>query len=36
VRKPAGFRATLVGGTPIFIDGKATGERPGRAFTGRP
>jgi N-acyl-D-aspartate/D-glutamate deacylase len=36
VRKPAGFRATLVGGTPIFIDGKATGKRPGRAFTGRP
>ena len=34
--KPAGFRATLVRGTPIFIDGKATGQRPGRAFTGRP
>jgi N-acyl-D-amino-acid deacylase len=36
VRKPAGFRATLVKGTPIFLDGKATGERPGRAFTARP
>jgi N-acyl-D-aspartate/D-glutamate deacylase len=36
VRKPAGFRATLVRGTPIFIDGKATGNRPGRAFASRP
>ncbi|MDB5395800.1 MAG: D-aminoacylase [Rhodospirillales bacterium] len=36
IRKPAGFRATLVKGTPIFLDGKATGERPGRAFTSRP
>jgi N-acyl-D-aspartate/D-glutamate deacylase len=36
VRKPAGFRATLVKGTPIFQDGKPTGARPGRAFTSRP
>ena len=36
VRKPAGFRATQVKGTPIFLDGKATGEPPGRAFTARP
>jgi N-acyl-D-aspartate/D-glutamate deacylase len=36
IRKPAGFRATLVRGTPIFLDGKPTGERPGRAFTSRP
>jgi len=36
VRKPAGFRATLVKGTPIFLNGAATGERPGRAFTSRP
>lgn len=36
IRKPAGFRATLVAGTPIFQNGKATGARPGRAFTSRP
>jgi N-acyl-D-amino-acid deacylase len=36
VRKAAGFRATMVKGTPIYIDGKPTGERPGRAFTSRP
>ena len=36
VRKPAGFRATLVKGTPIFLNGATTGERPGRAFTSRP
>lgn len=36
IRKPAGFRATLVAGTPIFQNGKATGARPGRAFASRP
>ncbi len=36
VRKPAGFRATLVRGTPIFQNGKTTGARPGRTFTSRP
>lgn len=36
IRKPAGFRATLVKGTPIFLNGRATGERPGRAFSSRP
>jgi N-acyl-D-aspartate/D-glutamate deacylase len=36
VRKPAGFRATLVRGEPIFLNGKGTGARPGRAFSSRP
>jgi N-acyl-D-aspartate/D-glutamate deacylase len=36
VRKPAGFRATLVRGEPVFLDGKPTGARPGRSFTARP
>lgn len=35
IRKPAGFRTTLVKGTPIFQNGKATGARPGRAFASR-
>ncbi len=35
VRKPAGFRTTMVRGVPIFADGRATGARPGRAFCGR-
>ena len=35
VRKPAGFRATLVNGVPIFEGGRATGARPGRAFASR-
>ncbi len=29
-RTPAGFRATIVAGTPTWIDGAATGARPGR------
>jgi N-acyl-D-amino-acid deacylase len=29
-RPPAGFRATIVGGTPTWLDGAATGARPGR------
>jgi N-acyl-D-amino-acid deacylase len=29
-RPPAGFRATVVGGTPTWLDGQATGARPGR------
>ena len=28
-RKPAGFRATIVAGTPTWIDGGPTGARPG-------
>jgi N-acyl-D-amino-acid deacylase len=28
-RPPAGFRATVVGGTPTWLDGAATGARPG-------
>ena len=28
-RKPAGFRATIVAGTPTWIDGASTGARPG-------
>jgi N-acyl-D-aspartate/D-glutamate deacylase len=35
VRKPAGFRTTMVRGVPTFADGKSTGARPGRAFAGR-
>jgi N-acyl-D-aspartate/D-glutamate deacylase len=35
VRKPAGFRTTMVRGIPTFEHGKATGARPGRAFGGR-
>lgn len=30
VRSPAGFRATIVGGTPTWADGRDTGVRPGR------
>jgi N-acyl-D-aspartate/D-glutamate deacylase len=29
-RPPAGFRATVVAGTPTWLDGADTGERPGR------
>ena len=29
-RPPAGFRATIVGGTPTWFDGEPTGARPGR------
>jgi N-acyl-D-aspartate/D-glutamate deacylase len=29
VREPAGFRATVVGGVPTWLDGAATGARPG-------
>lgn len=32
-RPPAGFRATIVGGTPTWLDGAATGARPGRTLT---
>lgn len=32
-RKPAGFRATIVAGTPTWIDGGPTGARPGRVLT---
>jgi N-acyl-D-aspartate/D-glutamate deacylase len=32
-RKPAGFRATIVAGTPTWIDGAPTGARPGRVLT---
>jgi N-acyl-D-amino-acid deacylase len=35
VRKPAGFRSTMVRGVPIFEHGKGTGARPGRAFAAR-
>ena len=35
VRRPAGFRATLVQGVPVSRDGKPTGARPGRAFASR-
>ncbi len=28
-RSPGGYRATVVGGTPTWLDGQATGERPG-------
>ena len=28
-RTPGGYRATVVGGTPTWLDGKATGQRPG-------
>ena len=28
-RAPAGFRATIVAGTPTWLDGEATGARPG-------
>ena len=35
-RPPAGMRATIVGGTPTWLDGASTGVRPGAAlnFTG--
>ena len=29
-RPPAGFRATVVAGTPTWLDGDDTGARPGR------
>ncbi|MFI5040346.1 MAG: amidohydrolase family protein [Acidimicrobiales bacterium] len=29
-RPPAGFRATIVAGTPTWLDGESTGARPGR------
>jgi len=29
-RPPAGFRATIVAGTPTWLDGDHTGARPGR------
>jgi N-acyl-D-aspartate/D-glutamate deacylase len=29
-RPPAGFRATIVAGTPTWLDGQSTGARPGR------
>ena len=29
-RPPAGFRATIVAGTPTWLDGASTGGRPGR------
>ena len=32
-RKPAGFRATIVAGTPTWIDGAPTGARPGQVLT---
>jgi N-acyl-D-aspartate/D-glutamate deacylase len=32
-RPPAGFRATVVAGTPTWMDGAATGAHPGRAIT---
>lgn len=32
-RKPAGFRATIVAGTPTWIDGGPTGPRPGQVLT---
>ena len=35
VRRPAGFRATIVGGAPVCVDGKPTGVRPGRVFASR-
>lgn len=35
VRRPAGFRATMVGGVPVCLAGKPTGLRPGRAFSSR-
>ena len=28
-RTPGGYRATVVSGTPTWLDGKATGNRPG-------
>jgi N-acyl-D-aspartate/D-glutamate deacylase len=31
-RPPAGFRATVVAGTPTWLDGDATGARPGRVL----
>ena len=31
-RKPAGFRATIVAGTPTWIDGAPTGARPGQVL----
>jgi N-acyl-D-aspartate/D-glutamate deacylase len=31
-RPPAGFRATVVAGTPTWLDGEATGARPGRVL----
>jgi N-acyl-D-aspartate/D-glutamate deacylase len=32
-RPPAGFRATIVGGTPTWLDGEATEARPGTVLT---
>jgi N-acyl-D-amino-acid deacylase len=31
-RPPAGFRATVVAGTPTWLDGADTGARPGRVL----
>jgi len=31
-RPPAGFRATIVAGTPTWLDGASTGARPGRVL----
>lgn len=32
-RPPAGFRATIVGGTPTWLDGASTGARPGEVVS---
>ena len=32
VREPAGFRATIAAGEPTWLDGAATGARPGRVL----
>ena len=32
-RPPAGFRATIVAGTPTWLNGESTGARPGRPVT---
>ena len=31
-RPPAGFRATIVAGTPTWLDGESTGARPGQVL----
>jgi N-acyl-D-amino-acid deacylase len=34
VQRPAGYRATIVGGEVVFLDGKHTGRLPGRLVRG--